>query len=239
MKFAKPRYIPAILTVALLMGLTAETLSRPRPGDAEPYHARVKAVVAQMATPQGWTFKDLEIPSGAIMLLKPNGQICRQYTTPTRQFQFLLIQCRDARDMGGHYPPICYPASGWVPVMDEQAKPNPKPVARPMTWTIGDRVIVGMEYEFTGNTDGQTITRTVDNLLILPSGRDCYVQEMKQIQAAASDYLRQIYGAAQIQLIFDGAVPENERRELFTQLIGKNMNVLNVLETSDEPRNSN
>jgi len=232
MKFAKPRYIPAMLTVALLMGLSADTLSRPGPGDASPYHARVKATVAQMATPQGWTFKDLEIPSGAVMLLKPNAQVCRQYTTLTRQFQFLLIQCSDARDMGGHYPPVCYPASGWVAVMDEQAKPRPVPVAREMTWMIGDRVIHGMEYEFTGNIGGQSITRTVDNLLILPLGpeRECYMQDMDKIRAAASDYLHQFDGAAQIQLIFDGAVPENERRELFTQLIGKNMNVLNVLE---------
>src|SRR4051794_24399767 len=114
MKFAKPRYIPAMLTVALLLGLSAETLVRPQPRDAEPYHVRVKAASDAMATPKGWSFKQLVIPEAAIQLLKPNAQICRQYTTPTRQFQFLLIQCRDARDMGGHYPPVCYPASGWV-----------------------------------------------------------------------------------------------------------------------------
>ena len=234
MKFAKPRYIPAFLTVALLLGLTAETLSRPRPGDAEPYHARVLAAANAMATPDGWTFKDLKIPDAAVQLLKPNSRVCRQYFTPTRSFQFLLIQCRDARDMGGHYPPICYPASGWVAVQNEKGKP----LARHMTWTINNRVIVGMEYEFTGNTDGQTITRTVDNLLILPRGRECYVQQMDEIRAAAADYLRQFYGAAQIQLIFDGAVPETERRQIFTQLIGKNMNLLTVLERSDEPRNA-
>ncbi|HEV8379594.1 MAG TPA: exosortase-associated EpsI family protein [Tepidisphaeraceae bacterium] len=230
MRFAKPRYIPAILTVALLMGLTAETLSRPRPGDAEPFHARVDSAASQMSIPEGWTCIDLKIPDAAVALLKPNTQICRQYRTSTRQFQFLLIQCRDARDMGGHYPPVCYPASGWVVVGDKKG--------RPMTWTIGSRTIIGVEYEFTGGQEGQTITRTVDNLLILPRGHDCYVREMKEIRAAAADYLRQFYGAAQIQLIFDGAIPEIERREIFTQLIGKNMNLLTVLERSDEPRNS-
>jgi hypothetical protein len=235
MKFAKLRYIPAILTVALLLGLEVETLNRPQPGDAEPFHTRVQDAVKAMATPDGWTFKDLDIPDAAIKLLKPNAQVCRQYSTPTRTFQFLLIQCRDARDMGGHYPPICYPASGWVPMPGEDGKP----LARAMTWTIDGRAIAGMEYAFTGNNDGQTIIRTVDNLLILPSGSDCYVRKMEQIRAAASDYLRQFYGAAQIQLIFDGAVPENERREIFTQLIGKNMNLLKVLESSDEPRNPN
>src|SRR5215212_3483805 len=132
MRFAKPRYIPAILTVALLLGLTAETLSRPRPGDAEPFHAHAFAATSAMATPDGWTFTDLKIPDGAVALLKPNARICRQYFTPIRPFQFLLIQCRDARDMGGHYPPVCYPASGWVAVRDEQGKP----LAKPMTWQV-------------------------------------------------------------------------------------------------------
>jgi len=227
MRFAKPRYIPAILTVALLMGLSAETLSRPRPGDAEPYHVRAFDAANAMVSPDDWTFTKLDIPDAAVALLKPNARICRQYATPTRSFQFLLIQCKDARDMGGHYPPICYPGSGWVPVGNEKG--------REMTWKVGDKTIIGMEYEFTNGHDGQTITRTVDDLLILPrefGGEDCYVRNMHQIREAAGDYLRQFYGAAQIQLIFDGAVPENERRDIFTQLIGKNMNLLTVLERS-------
>jgi hypothetical protein len=238
MKFAKPRYIPAFLTVALLLGLTADTLTRPRPGHAEPFHSRALAATNAMATPDGWTFTDLKVPDGAVTLLKPNAQICRQYSTPIRPFQFLLIQCRDARDMGGHYPPICYPASGWVAVRDEKEK---EPVARPMTWLVNGKTIIGMENEFTGTADGQQFTRVVDDLLILPLGlgRNCYARKIEDVRAAAADYLRQFYGAAQIQLIFDGAVPENDRREIFTQLIGKNMNLLTVLERCDEPRNSN
>jgi hypothetical protein len=229
MRFAKPRYIPAILTVGLLLGLTAETLSRPRPGDAEPFHARVYAAASQWADPDGWTRVDLDVPGAAVALLKPNKLICREYRKSGRQFQFLFIQCQDARDMGGHYPPVCYPASGWVKSADP----------RYMTWTINGKSIIGMEYQFTGSYEGQPITRTVDNLLILPRGNDCYVRGMGEIREAAADYLRQFYGAAQIQLIFDGAVPENERREIFAQLIGKNMNLLTVLERSDEPRNPN
>jgi hypothetical protein len=231
MRFAKPRYIPAFLTVALLLGLTAETLSRPRPGDADPYHARVFAAASQLSDPDGWTFVEPRVPDAAVALLKPNKLICREYTTPTRRFQFLFVQCRDARDMGGHYPPVCYPSSGWVAVKDDQGDP----IARQMTWEVNGKKIIGMEYQFTGSSEGQSINRTVDNLLILPRGDDCYVRGMGQIREAASDYLRQFYGAAQIQLIFDGAVPENERREIFTQLIGKNMNLLTVLERSDEP----
>ena len=239
MKFAKPRYIPAFLTVALLMGLTAETLSRPRPGNADPYHARVKTAVAKIAVPDGWTFTDGKLPTGAIALLKDPVSLYRRFQAPHR-FDFLLIQCRDARDMGGHYPPICYPSSGWVRVINNEAGKTPEEkLGKPMEWIINGRVIIGMEYEFTGSSDTGTITRTVDNLLILPREHDCYVRQMDKIREAAADYLHKFYGAAQIQLIFDGAVPENERREIFTQLIGKNMNLLTVLERSDEPRNAN
>src|SRR4051812_48238264 len=209
MKFANSRYIPAILTVALLLGLTADTLSRPGPGDARPYHADVKAAVDAMESPEGWTFKDLKIPDAAVRLLKPNAQSCRQYFTPIKPFQFLLIQCKDARDMGGHFPPICYPSSGWVAVREE-VDGKEKAVARPMTWTIGQREIIGMEYEFIGNCDGQPITRTVDNLLILPVIHDCYVRKIDDIRDAAADRRRQFYGAAQIQLIFDGPVSETD-----------------------------
>ena len=232
MKLAKARYIPAFLTIALLLGLSAETLSRPRPGDAEPFHARVKAAEANFVTPDGWNVTDLKIPDGAITLLKPNVGMCRNYRTPKCQFQFLLIQCRDARDMGGHYPPVCYPSSGWLSVGDPKGK-----VA---TWNIGGKTIPGMEYEFSHlDEEGQSRTRIVENLLIIPRGTDCYVSEMKELRGFAADYLRRFYGAAQIQLIFDGTVPENVRRETFTQLIGQNMKLLTVLERSDEPRTSN
>ncbi|HEV8607761.1 MAG TPA: exosortase-associated EpsI family protein [Tepidisphaeraceae bacterium] len=229
MKFAKPRYIPAILTVALLLGLTAETLLRPRPADAEPFHARVKAAALQMSAIDGWTSADLEVPAAAVALLKPNIMICRQYSKPGRQVQFLLVQCRDARDMGGHYPPVCYPAQGWIDLHPRDPKP--------MVWTIGSKTIVGMEYEFSYAAGGQSRSRIVDNLLILPAGR--YAQSMDEIHEVAADYLRQFYGAAQIQLVFDGGVPEKERREIFEELIGKNMTLLTVLEHSDEPRNPN
>jgi hypothetical protein len=229
MSFARARYIPAFLTVALLLGLTADTLTRPQPGDADPYHLRVKAAEAQIAAPDGWTFKDDKLPEAAIALLKPNAKLYRQFWAP-HQFQLLFIQCRDARDMGGHYPPVCYPASGWVAVVDENTT-DLEDKGRDMTWTVGSKTIIGKEYKFTGSQDGQTITRVVDNLLILPRGSNCYVRSMRDIRHVAADYLRQFYGAAQIQLIFDGAVPEDERREVFSELIGKNMNLLNVLES--------
>ena len=242
MKFAKPRYIPAMLTVGLLLGLTVDTLRRPSPANADPYHTRVKLAISQVVTPKGWTFVDGELPSAAITLLRKPDFLYRKFQTAGHPFQLLLIHCRDARDMGGHYPPICYPSSGWVRVVNNEAGDTAeKKLGKPLSWDIGGRVIVGMEYEFTGTSDGQTINRTVDDLLILPSGpgRNCYILDINDVRAAAADYNQKFYGATQIQLIFDGAVSETERRDLFTQLIGQNMNLLTVLEHPDEPRTTN
>ena len=109
-----------------------------------------------------------------------------------------------------------------------------------MTWTVEGKTIVGKEYEFTHFEEGLTRTQIVDNLLILPRGEDCYVQDIDKVREFAADYRQHFYGAAQIQFVFDESVPENERREIFTQLIGKNMNLLTALEHhSDEPRHSN
>jgi len=225
MKLVQPRYIPALLTVALLLGLTAETLSRPQPKDAKPYHKSLRAFKTNFKNPDGWIAKvpDNELPPGAVALLKPNLDICRTYLNP--RFQFLLVQCRDARDMGGHYPPVCYPASGCVLVGPELGKD--------MTWVVEGKTIEGKEYVFSHLEGGQTRTQIVDNLLILPRITNCYVRDIDKVRAFAADYTQRFYGAAQIQFVFDGEVPESERRDIFTKLIGKNMNLLNVLERSE------
>ena|SRR5437868_2475658 len=232
MKLAKARYIPAYLTVALLLGVAADALRRPQPKDAEPFHAGLQALKQTFSDPDEWICLDPDhkLPDGAVALLKPNLTICRIYLKP--RFQFLLVQCRDARDMGGHYPPVCYPANGCVVVGDEHG--------RNMTWTIEGKTIIGKEYEFSHFEEGQTCTQIIDNLLILPRGQDCYVREIKEVRDFASDYRQHFFGAAQIQFVFDESVPENERRDTMTQLIGKNMNLLTALEHhSDEPRHSN
>jgi len=222
MKLAKARFIPAYLTIALLLGLTAETYySRAQPEDAKPFHARLRAFESKLVSPEGWICgPDQKLPDGAAALLKPNLTFLRIYTEP--RFQFLLVQCRDARDMGGHYPPVCYPASGCVVVGDK--------LGRDMTWTIDGKTIVGKEYEFSHLEEGQTRVQVIDNLLILPRGSDCYVTDIQDVRDFAADYTQRFYGAAQIQFVFDGSVPESERRDVVTKLLGKNMDLLTVLE---------
>src|SRR6185295_1872887 len=56
-----------------------------------------------------------QIQPEAQRLLRLNAMLSRQYTCTDRPtVHILLVHCGDARDMTGHYPPICYPSSGWI-----------------------------------------------------------------------------------------------------------------------------
>jgi hypothetical protein len=62
-----------------------------------------------------WVGRDEQVPPEAQKLLRPNAIFSRTYQKPGGPgLHLLLVHCSDARDMIGHYPPICYPSSGWV-----------------------------------------------------------------------------------------------------------------------------
>jgi hypothetical protein len=62
-----------------------------------------------------WVGRDWEVPPEAQELLRPNAILSRQYQRPGEaNLHVLVVHCSDARDMIGHYPPVCYPAAGWV-----------------------------------------------------------------------------------------------------------------------------
>ena len=59
--------------------------------------------------------QDVVIPTSAQEILKPNGLVSRRFSQygGDGKLTFALIHCIDLRDMHGHHPPRCYPASGW------------------------------------------------------------------------------------------------------------------------------
>ena len=62
-----------------------------------------------------WVGRDETVPPEAQKLLRPNAIFSRTYQKPLGpRLHLLLVHCSDARDMIGHYPPVCYPSAGWV-----------------------------------------------------------------------------------------------------------------------------
>ncbi len=222
-----------LLSLGLLAGIFAEQRTHLKPADVEPYHARAKVAVEQVPYFIGtWTGQDDDIPVAAQKLLRPNAILNRRFVDsapatgdPRASYRYaslLIVQCRDSRDMVGHYPPICYRAHGLS--IDEKS-------CGPRDWTVNGKQIPGYEYHFTEVLAGRSTRTTVYNFLIVP-GRGI-VRDMKGVEQAAEDYEQRYFGAAQFQVVFqsDGSAERSreERDEIFATLMGPNIHLIETL----------
>lgn len=206
-------FAPALLALALLLAMLGHRSTYGDADDAMPYHRAVKtAVEALPYTIDVWQGTETHVPQAALALIRPNAISSRRYVNQEtgRAVDLLVVQCRDARDMAGHYPPVCYPAHGWRAVSSERD-----------TWSVaGNDALQGMVYQFDRPFTGNTAAVTVANLLVLPDGR--LATDMKPVRDIAADYTRHIYGAAQVQIVFYEHVDDAERRrvvELFLEQV--------------------
>lgn len=204
------RFAPILLAVALLCGMAVETASHPSAQDAEAFHDQAAKAIDNVSRFVGaWMGADVAVPHEAVVLLRPNKILSRVYdnTSTGWRANFLVVQCRDARDVAGHYPPVCYPANGMSMVS-----------AVERDWEVDGVKIPGMRYHFRVEMLGQSSDIHVDNFLILPG--QGFVRDMPQVYRAAANRMRHFYGAAQVQVKIDGLMGEEERDEIFRTLVG-------------------
>ncbi|MGB7156819.1 MAG: hypothetical protein WBD40_02055 [Tepidisphaeraceae bacterium] len=225
---------PPLMAVTLLAGLTVEKSAYLTPQDVEPYHARARDAIAMIpyVLEQGrWTGKDQTVPIAAQKLLRPNGpMLYRTYEDNQRSesigrervASLLVVQCRDSRDMLGHYPPRCYRSHG----MEQKS-------AERRDWRVGDMTIPGIEYAFEQKRVGQTYRTIVYNFFIVPGSRTALRRDMDAVRVAAEDYQQRYYGAAQFQVVFQGLssadLPRSERDDIFRTLIEPTIPVIKTL----------
>lgn len=220
-----------LLSIGLLGGIFAWEQTHLKPQDVEPYHARAKAAVEQVPYFIGtWTGQDVDIPVAAQKLLRPNAILHRTFVnsssgtdrTSYRAASVLIVQCRDSRDMVGHYPPICYRAHGLS--IDEKS-------GGPRDWIVNGKTIPGYEYHFTEVFQGRSSRTVVYNFLIVPGSG--IVRNMKGVEQAAEDYEQRYFGAAQFQVVFQsqGSADRSraERDEIFATLMGPNIHLIETL----------
>ena len=217
------------------------------------YHARCREAVAAVPTEVGgWIGREVSLPQPALDLLDPNALRHIRFTDfstrslsdgPERRVSLMIVQCRLARDMQGHYPPRCYPAQG-ARLLSAEAR----------TWQVGDAdselAISGVEYQFlepdrSGTRDlpagllaseGYTLgrRRVVVGFLILP-GKGL-AGDMKALNDAAEDYRQRHRGAAQVQVVFDPSwtLPDRAERDAITrEVLGAALPAIKVL--ADNP----
>jgi hypothetical protein len=237
--------VSPLLSAMLLAGIVAENRRYLKAEDFEPYHVQAKAAIerfAQNPNAGDWVGTECDdVPREAQKLLKPNKILSLQYKdasvasiTRPRTVNLLIVQCKLASDMVGHFPPICYPSHGMENLCtDKKAKGWPR------DWKVqsekfGQMTIPGMEYQFSLTKDGQTMVTTVYNFMIVP-GRGI-VRDIQGVEEAAEDYQQRYYGAAQFQVVFQSAssdqMSREERDEIFSTLMEPAVPVINTLKTT-------
>ncbi len=230
-----------LVSAALLGAIAIENSTHLTPTDVEPYHQRIHTLIGNVQ-PDGsfiggtipytignWVGRDEAVPEAAQKLLKPNAIFSRLYRDVStdgmarnRVASLLIVQCRDTRDMRGHYPPVCYPAHGQVEVSRKEK-----------TWDLpGNLRVPGTQYEFAQNNGGDTTQRIVYNFMILPGHEGEIVPDIKGVNRVSEDYQQRYYGAAQFQLVMPATLSEPERDQIFRELVGANASVIKQLRTT-------
>lgn len=198
-------------------------LSAVQPQSSAPYHERVVEVGESMPRQIGqWLGADMPLDEGAIKILHPNLAISRRFMHVTKGYSadLLIIHVRDARDILGHYPPICYPRTGYL--AEESKKRD---------WTVAGRTIHGMEYHFSKNGLVLGSDLVVYNFLIVKDKPFC--RDMEEVQLAAKDGTRKIFGAAQVQVLCRSSMTEEDREQAFQDLIEGNMGVIEAIQKGE------
>lgn len=204
------KLVPPALAAVLVGGLVFQMRSFAVADDTTGFHAGVKAAVEAIPFRLGdWEGVESTLPEAAGQLLHPNATLARTYhdSQSTAWAKLVLIHCKDTRDMSGHYPPNCYRGSGWT----QSGPPTVQDVG------VWGRTVPIAEYEFTRSELHGSIDWRIYDFFVLPLGG--FVTNMSEIYKASGDYRTRPYGAAQIQVIMDAAIPPPERERILRAML--------------------
>jgi len=216
------KFIAPIFSAALLVGLYLENRTHPRLEDAELFHAVVKRKIDAIPYKlSGYEGTDRPLPKEAVVLLRPNAHFSRSYSNKSngRSASLMVIQCADSGDMGGHYPPVCYPANGWTEQGGEER----------VVFTIGDTVIPMMRYEFAQQSFDHAAAMTVYDVFVLP--RKGFATDMMSIRRVAANYSVRFLGAAQVQIVVDSTADRSEQEATVVDLLTPILPIIKLLES--------
>jgi hypothetical protein len=201
--------IALLAAVLLVCGAVAEKVTLQSPPDVRAYRERVRHAFDSFGSVSGdWVSKEVAVPAEAMKMLRPNSIMSRQYTNVVTGYRcsVLLVDCSDARDLVCHYPPVCYPGQGWK-LISKQAQ----------AWEVGGGTIAGTNYEFSRSDFESGTGILAANTMILPDGQ--FKPDMRGVEEAAANVHRRGYGAAQIQVIVDGAMSEMDRARVIQAML--------------------
>jgi hypothetical protein len=200
------RFAPALSLAVLLAGaMWLPTRVKDDPL-AEQRMAQVRLAVEHVPTRIGAWNADTpkEIPREAQALLRPNAILNKVYVHDSSErpsVHLLLVHCRDTRDMVGHYPPICYPSSGFVPLaLDGPDNESIVICGRPARVRVYGFVM--------RQQNGITNSMQIFSAFILPDGT--VTGQIDDIYEQADRLAVSVRGVAQLQVILPADVARED-----------------------------
>ena len=161
---------------------------------------------------------DAEVPPGAVELLQPNRILQRRFKDPVtgEQFSLVIVHCKIAKDMAGHFPPNCYPRAGWEATEE----------ADTVSLEAADTIVNASLYHF--SLDNGLLPTRIDilNFFVVPSGPQRYGSDMRLIDLASRSAAGSRLGAAQVQIITPRGMDEATRESIWAQTMDVALPVL-------------
>ena len=200
------------VTLLLLVALSYRLPNRVAFDGASARH-QAQIAAAMQAVPffvADWIGEDEAVPREAQKLLRPNATLSRRYQRPGgMKLHLLVVHCSDARDMIGHYPPICYPSSGWVRVEVPDAD---------IQLAIGEQRLPIRTYVFRRVREhGVEEAIRVFNAFVLPDGT--VTRDIDDINRQSERLAVSAQGVAQVQIISAAGVSREEASAAASELL--------------------
>lgn len=223
------RSISFTISVGLLAAFYSVTRGYPTADSAVPYHTHILASIDGVPDQIGpWNTIDRpQPPPAAQQLLRPNALLTRQLKRKDGNNEYnarlIVVQTKDSRDMGGHYPPVCYPSSGWQPDTEWPAPKTVKVMGMDVPYQI---------YTFKQRAFPRDRRIKIYGLFAIPDGG--FRTDIKSVRKAAEDYRVRPFGCAQIQVIVDADTPDDLGERIFVELMTEIAPLLKDLSGSPE-----
>lgn len=199
--------IPAISGGLLVALIAMGTLNPAPPENVEGYFETVARTIDRMPYRVGrWIGSDLSsAPPQVLEMLRPNRVLHRGYSSESDRFRLVVVHCTDVRDMQGHYPMRCYPATGWTPTGSETVQ---------ATYAGQKRDLTIFRFERMGDF-GKPMQITIGLFFALPTQgmpepAQAIYADLSGVRGASENRRRNLLGSAQIQIIFDSDRPSED-----------------------------
>lgn len=217
---------PAVSLLMLLGLLIYQRGLEVRADSQDEYHDRIAQALNDLPMSHGsWIGQYTEVPKAAAELLHANVVVSRSLRNieTGERVELIVVHCSDARDLLGHYPPVCYPAHGWLQRADEELNlslgEDDHTVSRGVYPEGAGSEWPCTLYRFERMSQGYSHNMAVLNYMVLPNGQ--VGASMNVVDRAAADLGQRARGAMQVQVLFrDAEVEESRRIEIAEELIG-------------------